>query len=449
MTPDLQIRSTALVAGERSTYDLSFLNESNSPVTGQITVTLQSPSGMTAALGKYPVPGYAKDVFSYRVSSGMLTPKLVEAGKYLLTASFGAVHQERAIFVVKWDSPHVSNLAVSGGSRLLMDDLAAVGQHPVPYVTGRSYSMAICSPNPQGTRTESGKPVSNTNDPGLYRYQRFAGEGGMAFRINGLPNGSARVTLGFDEAYYDRPAARIFAIKVNGNTVLKDLDVYVLAGGKDRVWSTTVDTTVSDGTIVVEPGTVRTDNAMLSTIRVEAGSKTEAVYFGDKSYTAKDGMVWKPYVSDAEIPNDMLEQVRDNGMGLLIIASQEDAITAYARALDRAGAIHLKGLVGVSPAPWMGSWYIVGHHPLYNGLPQDTVMKSDYQVPVGESNGILLTGDGVDWATAYSRDHSRNIGAGDVIVKLGKGRIVFHVVPRMNTPFQRRWLCNALQYISP
>jgi hypothetical protein len=40
------------------------------------------------------------------------------------------------------------------------------------------------------------------------------------------------------------------------------------------------------------------------------------------------------------------------------------------------------------------------------------------------------------------------IGAGDVVARLGNGRVVFHVVPRMNTPFQRKWLCNALAYVS-
>jgi hypothetical protein len=75
-------------------------------------------------------------------------------------------------------------------------------------------------------------------------------------------------------------------------------------------------------------------------------------------------------------------------------------------------------------------------------------MKSDYQVPVSASNGIIATGPGVEWITAYNRDHSRVFGAGDVLVKYGKGMIALHIVPRMNTPFQRKWLSNALAYLS-
>jgi hypothetical protein len=39
------------------------------------------------------------------------------------------------------------------------------------------------------------------------------------------------------------------------------------------------------------------------------------------------------------------------------------------------------------------------YHPLDARLPQDTVMKSDYQVPVGVSNGIVATGPNIEWAT--------------------------------------------------
>jgi len=447
--PDLQVRTSALVAGNTSIYDLFFLNESNRPLTGSIDVTLQDPTSRTRVLGHYPVPAFTPDVFTYSVATGLVTPALDLPGRYVLTAAFGDIRQSQTIYVVKLNSPHLNNVAVSGASTQLLDDFAAIGQSTVPYEAGKQYAVAVCSQAPQGTRTDSDVPVSNTADPELYKAQCF-GKEGMVFRLIGLPNGPAKVTLGFDEAYFDHAGARIFDVRVNGKTVLKNLDIFALAGGKDRVWTATIETQITDGTVVVEPGTVTSDNAMFSTIRVdcaEASPQTTAVYFGDKPYTAKDGVKWTAYVASAEFPSGILDQVR-NGMSLLVISDQDSDITAYAQQLQAAGAFHFSGLVGSSFAAWMGSWYIVGHHPLYAGLPQDTVMKSDYQVPIGSSNGIIATGPGVEWATAYSRDHSRVIGAGDVITKLGKGRIVFHIVPRMNTPFQRKWLCNALAYLS-
>jgi hypothetical protein len=96
----------------------------------------------------------------------------------------------------------------------------------------------------------------------------------------------------------------------------------------------------------------------------------------------------------------------------------------------------------------MGSWYFVRPHPLYAGLPTGVVMKGDYQVSVGDSEGVLVSGPGVQIVTGYSRDHSRQIGAGDVVTAFGKGTIVFHVVPRMNDLFQERWLDNAIGYVA-
>jgi hypothetical protein len=447
--PDIQARTSAVVSGATATYDLFFLNESRHPASGLIEVTLKHPSGRTETLGRYPVPPSSPDVFSYPVAAGLVTPALEEPGQYVLTAALGATRDSRVINVVKPGRPHVDHVAVEGGSPDLRADLAALEQPTTSFSAGGQYTVAICAPAPQGTRTESRVPVANTPDPELYRWQRY-GKEGMAFRIAGLPNGPAKVTLGFDETYFDHPGARIFDVKVNGAAALKNVDVYTLAGGKDRVWTATIDTEVTDGSVVVEPGTVSTDNAMFSTIRIDTAGpakQTAAVYFGDKPYTAKDGVSWTPYAAPAEISSDMLDKVRE-GMALLVLADQESGITGYARQLDAAGVFHFGGLVGSSFAPWMGSWYIVRRHPLYAGLPQDTIMKSDYQVPVGSSNGIVATGPGVEWVTAYSRDHSRVIGAGDVIAKLGKGRILFHIVPRMNTPFQRQWLSNALTYLS-
>ncbi|MCW3062024.1 MAG: glycoside hydrolase family 2 sugar binding protein [Capsulimonas sp.] len=446
--PDIQLRTSAVVSGAAPTYDLFFLNESHHPISGRIEVTLRRPNGRTEILGRYPLPAYARDVFSYPVAAGLVTPPLTEAGQYVLTASLGQTHNWRAINVVSLNHPVIAPVAVAGGSPELTGDLAAIGQPTAAYAADKRYAAAVCAPAPQGSRTESGAPVANNLDPELYRWQRFGREG-LEFRIAGLPNGPAKVTLGFDEAHFDHAGARVFDVKVNGKAVLKNVDVYKLAEGKDRVWTTTIDTQITDGAVTVAPGTVTSDNAMFSTIRVDTGTpaQTTAVYFGDKPYTAKDGVVWAPYVSAAKLPSGILDHVRA-GMGLLVLADQESDITGYAHELEAAGAFHFDGLVGSSFAPWMGSWYIVRRHPLYAGLPQDTIMKSDYQVPVGSSNGIIATGPNIEWVTAFSRDHSRTIGAGDVIAKLGKGRILFHIVPRMNTPFQRKWLSNALTYLS-
>jgi len=188
--PDLQVRTTALVSGDSTTYDLFFLNESHHPVSGRIVVTLKHPGGKTETLGQYPAPAFARDVFSYQVASGLVTPALTEAGQYVLTAALGATRHSRVINVVKLVPRPVERVAVSGVSPQLTEDLAAIGQSVSSLNAGGRYDVAICAQSPQGIRTESRTPVTNTADPELYTQQRY-GKEGMAFRIVGLPNGPA------------------------------------------------------------------------------------------------------------------------------------------------------------------------------------------------------------------------------------------------------------------
>lgn len=445
--PAVQLRKTALACGETATYDLFFLNETNHPVRGQLVVKLVRPSGAVQELGAYPVPAFKTDVFSYLVAAGLKTPPLDREGDYRLTFSLGNISESRTIYVVNDSSPSIGQLALLGNSGGISQDLSDLGQSVKPFTADSRFAIAVCAADPDGTLSSYDTPVTNTDDPDLYKNQRFGRQGGMAFCIAGLPNGPANVTLGFDEAYFTSVGSRVFDVNINGRTALKDLDVFAKAGGMNRVWTTTVDAEVVDGKILVEPGMVKSDNAMFSTIRIDAGGKTVAQYFGDKPYTAKDGTVWQPYSAQADVPDALLDKVRA-GMGLLVVSDQDQWTTQFAQKLAAAGAFKFDGLVGRSFAPWMGSWYFVRAHPLYAGLPVNTVMKGDYQVSVSSSNGLLVSGPSVEIITAFSRDHSRQIGAGDVLTRLGKGKILFHVLPRMNDAFQKRWLANALRLLA-
>jgi beta-galactosidase len=56
-------------------------------------------------------------------------------------------------------------------------------------------------------------------------------EGDFSYRIP-VPRGRYRVTLSFAEPRANGPGERLFDVDVNGATILKDVDVYVAAGGK-------------------------------------------------------------------------------------------------------------------------------------------------------------------------------------------------------------------------
>ncbi len=132
----------------------------------------------------------------------------------------------------------------------------------------------------------------------------------------------------------------------------------------------------------------------------------------------------------------------------LLAIPQADALSdGVAKQLAAAGAFSFSGNVGDFRAPWMGNWYFVRKHPLYDGLPVDQAMGIHYQAKGRQSNGLLVDGAGVEIVAAYSRDHDRRIGAGTFTAKLGAGKLVYHRVPEMQPVMQPRFLANALRWL--
>lgn len=145
---------------------------------------------------------------------------------------------------------------------------------------------------------------------------------------------------------------------------------------------------------------------------------------------------------------DCSDVARDGGAALLEEVRQS-AVHAggVAKQLDDAGAFSYNGTVGDYRAPWMGNWYFVRRHTLYDGLPVAQAMGIHYQVPGREANGLLVDGPNIEVVAAYSRDHDRRIGAGTFTTKLGKGKVVYHRVPEMHPVLQQRFLANVLRWL--
>jgi hypothetical protein len=143
----------------------------------------------------------------------------------------------------------------------------------------------------------------------------------------------------------------------------------------------------------------------------------------------------------------ILEAVKA-GTPLLAIPQADTLSDGVAKQLADAGAFTYGGNVGDYRAPWMGNWYFIRKHPLYEGLPVDQAMGIHYQVPGREANGLLVDGPNVEIVVGYSRDHDRRVGAGTFTSKLGKGKLLYHRVPGMHPVLQRRFLANALQWLT-
>ena len=137
----------------------------------------------------------------------------------------------------------------------------------------------------------------------------------------------------------------------------------------------------------------------------------------------------------------------------LLAIPQTDAISdGVAKQLAAAGAFTYNGAVGDLRAPWMGNWYFVRKHALYDGMPVDQAMGIHYQAKGQAANGLVIDrapgGAEVEIIAAYSRDHSRVIGAGTFTTRFGAGKIVYQRVPELQPVMQQRFLANALRWLT-
>ena len=136
------------------------------------------------------------------------------------------------------------------------------------------------------------------------------------------------------------------------------------------------------------------------------------------------------------------------GTPLFVLCTNDGQATGAGAQIATAAGFQFDGMVGSSRASWMGTWFFVRKHPVYDGLPVDRAMSIEYQVKGSDSNGLLVSGDGLEIVAAYSRDHDRKIGAGTFTFSGPGRRLLFHRITGMNAVFHRRLLSNAVLYLT-
>ncbi|MBN2091175.1 FG-GAP repeat protein [candidate division KSB1 bacterium] len=90
-------------------------------------------------------------------------------------------------------------------------------------------------------------PIANTNDDPMYQTERW----GMSSYKFTVENGSYEVSLLFAELYFTLPNKRIFSVKLEGNTVLSNYDIFADVG-HDVATSKTFKVDVSDGQLNID-----------------------------------------------------------------------------------------------------------------------------------------------------------------------------------------------------
>ena len=465
--PVLRTASLVYARNDSATIDLFLLNEAHRPHNRSMSLEFITPGGTTDRIGSFAVPPYSEDQFVYPVARGITLPRFSKEGVYTVRA------------ILAGDSAMVSEdhilVADSVGTGVLPQRIGVMsfypplqipsepfpGVHLEPYRPGEAYDMLISANRlirPAATKTDDTTRIAGTDDPELYRSINYGEADKIEFMFGGLPPGKATVTLKFAELFQNAEGMRVFDVALNGMVVLKDFDVFKAAGGKNIAYDRSFSVDIPRGLLHITFPDVPRPSARICAIKVEAGDTVVAVNCGGKPYTDKRGLRWMPYEPPGIFSQRFLDQAR-NGTPLLVLSEGEAATAAYGQELEAAGAIRYLGTIGEARASWMGSWYFVRQHPVYDGLPVDCVMGSQYQVPVANSGALLVEGDGVEVFTGYSRDHDRNIGAASFTAPLGKGRVLFHSIPGvisglngrstgMHPVLLKRLLANSLRFLS-
>jgi hypothetical protein len=446
--------------------DFFVLNESGKPHGAQLSVRLETPTGGVHDLAAFRIPDLRRDRFVYPVAAGFRTPPLTQEGTYRIYALIegmpdaGAKEEIQVVDPSPYDMLIRKAGIITQNPALLKPFEIVPGLTVEPFTWGKKYDLIIAANRfvvPPSAETEPERKIAGTEDEQLYRTIHYGAPENFGYLFSGLRAGKARVTLRFVEAFQNAPGVRVFDVAINGETTLKDFDVYTRAGGKDIACDTSFTVPLYDGCVEITVPRVSSGSARFAAIKIEAGDSVIAINCGGKPYRDRNGLLWKPYEPSVQLDDAVLDQVW-NGAGLLVLAEGEVAAGQYAQRLADAGAWSFGGVVGEARASWMGSWYFVRDHPVYAGLPVDAGMGSYYQLPVANSCGVLLDGKRTEVFVGYSRDHDRNIGAGGATAPYGSGRILFHCVPGvvsgligtsvgMHPVFLRRLIANSLKYL--
>jgi len=267
-----------------------------------------------------------------------------------------------------------------------------------------------------------------------------AGTNGEFTRYTGLAHGACQVELHFVEPRDTKEAdaaGRIFDVVINGNSVLTNLNVFAQAGGKQKLLVRRFTVDAPEGVVSIALKAHGKQPPVVSAIKLtDAAGKIIREYAGPKPWLDKSGATWQPLVPRTQALNEIvaaaLKQVRNHGARLVIVPENAAGTLMLAAALGDAGVWKFNGSVGPADAIWMGSWYFVRKHWLFDGLPTGCSMDWHYQVPVSENaDGLLLSVPGLEVAAGYGRDHRAEIGIGAGVAPCGKGQVVFFSLPGM------------------
>jgi len=460
--------------GETVDVDVHLINETGRTGAQSLAVNAVNPDGSPLFQEKRDVTVTGGDVYGQVLSTGFkFTPK--SAGTIKITGALepagGAgpkLAGEVEILIVDpaAGAPILPRIAVCEGGNEIKQTLANVFQiqaldqdhlgdplDAVVLATGSAWDYK--------TSGGSGPAIDKSEFPELYRDQMYGGPGTIG-SWSGFAPGTISVEFHFADVFHDAPGGRLFDLAINDSTVLSNFDIFQESGGKSIPLVKTFSVNAPDGVITVSIPKVEKDHAQLAGMKItDANNKVLAVAFQSQSRKAKDGLVWQALattlggaVTDQQWQK-ILDRVASDGLRFIILPNQVAELTLILQRLGQANIVQVldhtnkeydpkddhhyyyyHAFLDAGRESWMGSWYFVRPHWLFDGLPTDGVLSWQYQISQyrNGAGGLLLDeapGHPMDVMLGYGRDHEAAVGIGACVIQHGKGPIVLSALPGM------------------
>jgi len=124
-----------------------------------------------------------------------------------------------------------------------------------------------------------GKSIDGTEDDTLYQTVRHEISG---YRLE-VPNGDYTVTLKFCETHHEKKGYRVFGVKIQDRTVLKNLDIFATAGKNTALDYTFENIKVTDGLLIID-FIRKFDYPIIAAIDIQGGDYSLKINCGGSAY---------------------------------------------------------------------------------------------------------------------------------------------------------------------
>jgi hypothetical protein len=239
-TVTMNVNTSVSAAFSIKTYTITATAGAGGSISPQGAVSVNYGGSQSFAIT--PNSGYqVADVKVDGVSVGAVTSFL-----------FGAVmsgHSINAAFSPIPPQPGEIVSAVNAGGKLYVDRTGVRYGTDGYYQGGRTYRIS--------------SSIAGTEDDTLYKSERY---GNFHYSIS-VPNGNYVVTLKFAEIYWSSANRRVFNVKIEGNQVITNLDIFSKVG-KNKAYDVAIPVSVTDGVLRIEFVSVK-DNAKVSAILIQ------------------------------------------------------------------------------------------------------------------------------------------------------------------------------------